>query len=150
VVEHEVDDDAGDGDVKPEWESPTGDATMKLELAAQGAANGQDDQGNDGDGKYGVTEEQGEINGADIALSLETDGADLEMVDHIGDKKGGTADESGDHAGAVNVDATTKDGQVAREEKERAGGVEAGVESGVGEQRALSVIRNPLCVRPDA
>ena len=50
LVEHEVDDDAGDGDVEPNGESPAGNATMKLELASQGAANGQDYQGNDCDG----------------------------------------------------------------------------------------------------
>jgi len=133
VVEEEVDDDAGDGDVEPEREGPAGDAAMKFELTAQGAADGDDDKRNDDDGENGVAQEQREIDGADEALSLEADGADLEMVDHIGDEEGGAANESGDHAGAVNVDATPKDSQVAGEEKQRAGGVQAGVESGVGE-----------------
>ena len=82
-----------------------------------------------------MTDEQGEIDGAEIALPLETDGADLEMVDHVGNEEGSAADESGNHASAVNVDATTADGQVAGEEQQRARGVEAGVESGVREQR---------------
>jgi len=143
VVEEEVDENAGDGDVEPERESPASDAAVKLELRAQGAADGDDDKRNDDDGENGVAQEQGEIDGADEALSLEADGADLKMVDHIGDEEGGAANESGDHAGAVNVDATPKNSQVAGEEKQRAGGVQAGVESGVGEheRRPLSVTR---------
>ena len=134
VVEEEVDEDAGDGDVEPEREGPAGDATMKLELAAQGAADGEDHQGNDGHGKYGVTDEQGEVDGADISLPLEADRADLKMVNHIGDEEGGAADERGDHASAVDVDATAQDGKVAGEEKQGTRGVERGVEGGVREQ----------------
>lgn len=134
MVEQEVDDDAGDGYVEPNGESPAGDATMKFKLLTQGAANGDENHRHNRDSENRVADQQREIDRADIALALESNGAHLEMVNHIGDKEGGAAHESGNHAGPVHVDATASDGQVAGKEKQGAGGVEAGVERGVGEQ----------------
>ena len=56
LIDHEVDDDAGDGDVEPEGEGPAGDEAVFVELLEPGAAEGDEDQGNDDDGEDGVRE----------------------------------------------------------------------------------------------
>ena len=44
LVNHEVDDDAGDADVEPKGKGPFGDGAMLIELLGPGAAQGDEDE----------------------------------------------------------------------------------------------------------
>jgi len=50
LVEHEVDDDAGYGDVEPEGQGVTGDEAMLVESFEIGSADGDEDERDDDDG----------------------------------------------------------------------------------------------------
>ena len=50
LVDQEVDDDAGDGDVEPEGEGPAGDEAMLVKFLEPGAAEGDEDQRDDDNG----------------------------------------------------------------------------------------------------
>ncbi len=71
MVEEEVDDHAGDGDVHPEGEGVAGDDAVLVEFFEPGAAEGYEDHGDDDYGEDGVRDEDCEIDGADPALALE-------------------------------------------------------------------------------
>ena len=70
MVEEEVDEDAGDGNVEPERKSPARNAAVELELRPQGAADGDENKWNNGDRENHVADEDAEINRADPAVSL--------------------------------------------------------------------------------
>ena len=138
MVEHEVDDDAGDGDVEPEGEGVAGDEAMLIEFFEEGAAEGDEDERDDDDGEDGVGEEQGEVDRANQTLSLEGDVADAVVVDEVGDEEGAGDDERGEHEFLVELGFAVADGGVATGEENGAGTIEGGVEGGVGEHDVVT------------
>src|SRR3954447_334893 len=73
VVEHEVDDDAGDGNVHPDGVGPAGDSAVANILLAECAGESDDHEWHDCCGEDGVADEDGEVEGARPALSLKAD-----------------------------------------------------------------------------
>ena len=139
LIKHEIDDDAGDRDIEPEGEGPTGDNAVSVEALEQGPAEGHDDHGDDDEGQNGVRGEQGEIDGANPTLALEGDVADAIVVDEIGNQEGARHEEGSDHEFLVKGDLAGTNGGVAGGEEDGAGTVEGGVQCGVGEQVEFSV-----------
>lgn len=134
LIDEEVDDNAGDGNVEPEGESPAGDEAMFVETREPGPAESDDDERNDDNGENGVGREDGEIDGPNPALTLEMDDlVNAHVVDQVGDQEGAGDEEGGDHECFVDVALAGTDGSVASGEENSAGTVEGGVESGLGE-----------------
>jgi len=132
-VDEKVDDDAGDGDVEPERESPAGDEAVLVEAGEEGSAKGDEDERDDDDGEDGVGNEEGEVDGADPALAAEVDHlVDADVVDEVGDEEGAGHDEGGEHEDFVEAALAGADGGVAESEENGASTVEGGVEGGVG------------------
>lgn len=133
LVDHEVDDYAGDADVEPEGEGPAGDLAVLVETLGPGAAEGDEDERNDDDGEDGVGDEQREVDGANPALALEVnDLVDAHVVDDVGDEEGAGDEERGDHEFLVEFTLAGADGRVAAGEEDGGGAVEGGVQSGLG------------------
>src|SRR5271169_6372661 len=107
---------------------------MLVEALEEGAAEGDDNHGDDDDGENGVRGEQCEIDGANPSLTLEGDVTDAVMVDDIGDEEGG------DHEFFVQSRLTGTNRRVASGEQNGAGAVEGGLECGVREHEKFSVI----------
>ena len=147
MVDHEVDDDAGDGDVEPEGEGPAGNAAMLVETFEESATKGEDDEWNDGDREDGVGDEDSEIDGTDPAVALEKDYlVSAEVMDYVGHQEGAGDEEGGEHEFLVEVAFAVADGGVAGSEKDGAGAVEGGVEGGLG-HRKFSVISYQFSVK---
>ena len=133
LVDHEIDDNAGDGDVEPEGEGPAGDEAVLVETLQPSAAQSDDDHGHDDNGENGVGQEQSEVDGANPTLTLEMDhlmGASV--VDEIGNQEGAGNEESGDHEFLVERDFAGTNRGIAGDEEYSADAVEGGVEGGVG------------------
>ena len=128
LVEEEVDDNAGEGDVEPEGESIAGDEAVFIEFFEEGAAERDEDERDDDDGEDGVGDEQGEVDRADQTLALEGDMAHAVVVDEIGDEEGAGDEERGEHELFVELDFAVADGGVATGEENGASAVEGGVE----------------------
>lgn len=87
MIEHPINQDAGEGDVKPDREGNAGDRDVAVELAFEGAAECDEGQRHHGDGKNCVRDEDCEINRTDPTLSRERRGAVKIVVGEIGDEK---------------------------------------------------------------
>ena len=134
LVDHEVDDDAGDGNVEPEGEGPAGDEAVLVEAFEPSAAESDDDERNDDDGQQGVRDQNGEVDGADPTLSLEEDHpVNAQVIDHVGYEEGAGGNNGGDHEDFVDIALAGTNGGVACREEHGTGAVERGVEGGVGE-----------------
>ena len=134
LVDHEVDDDAGDGNVEPEGEGPAGDEAVLVEAFEPSAAESDDDERNDDDGQQGVRDQNGEVDGADPTLPLEEDHpVNAQVIDHVGHEEGAGGNNGGDHEDFVDIALAGTNGGVACREEHGTGAVERGVEGGVGE-----------------
>jgi len=136
LVDQEVDDDAGDGNVEPEGQGPAGQETVLIEELVESAAQSDDDEWNDRDGQDGVGYEDGEIEGTDPALALEmNDLVNAHMVDHVGHQESAGDAAGGEHEEFVDVTLAGPDGGVAGGEENGARPVEDSVERGMGHGR---------------
>jgi len=134
LVDHEVDDDAGDGDVEPEGEGPAGDEAVLIEPFEPSAAERDDDERNNGDRQQGVRDQNREVDRADPALSLEEDHlVNAQVIDHVRHEEHAGGDNGGDHEDFVDVALAETDGGVPCREENGTGAVERGVEGGVGD-----------------
>src|SRR5262249_12871899 len=107
---------------------PAGDSAVSLEVIAQGT--GQRDQGEryDGDSEDRMGSENREIDRANPALPLETHGADLQVIDDVGDQEYNGAGKGAEHARLMRLDAAGADEEIAERQQDRGGRVEDGVQ----------------------
>src|SRR5437660_1950014 len=70
VVEHEVDENAGDRDVQPEREGPAGDGAMAIEALAQGSGQRNKYQRHDHYRQNYVRDQDGEVDGTRPSCTL--------------------------------------------------------------------------------
>src|SRR4051812_42502409 len=80
MIEHHVDDHAGDGDVEPERERPAGNRAVAREVAAQSARERDEDERHDDNREHGVREQDTEVQRTYPALPLKTHRADLRVI----------------------------------------------------------------------
>ena len=133
LVDHEVDDDAGDGDVEPQWKGPAGDEAMLIETLEKRAAQCDQYEGNDHDGEYCVRGEEGEVDRTNPALALKVDYlANTNVIDDVGDQKRAGDYKGGNHQALVDLDFMEVNREVTTGEEDGADAVECGVEGGLG------------------
>ena len=101
---------------------------MTRKLGAERACERNQHERNDDDGQDCVRDQDGEIDGTNPALSSETNDADMQVVIHVEIKKDAGAQKGCNHAGPVQRHDSTAYENIAGEEKERAGGVQASVD----------------------
>ena len=68
AVEHQINHDAGHGDVQPQRQRPSRDLDVPVVLGAQAARGGRDRQGQDDGGQGDMGDENREVDAADDAL----------------------------------------------------------------------------------
>jgi hypothetical protein len=114
LVDHEINNYAGYGDIEPQGEGPSGDDSMLIEFLQPGAAESDEDEGNDDDGEDGMGEQEREIDWAYETLSLEVDDlVNTDVVDKVGNEKGAGNREGGEHECFVYIALAGADGDVA-------------------------------------
>ena len=107
--EEPVDDDAGDGDVEPERQSPAGDDFVAAEAAAQSESESDEHERDDGHGEDGVGDENGEVRWANGALAGKADESGVSVEVKIRDEKTGGAGDGREHAGFMREDFAAAD-----------------------------------------
>ena len=130
LVEHEVDQDAGDGDIEPEGEGPAGPGAVALEAAFQGVGHCDEDQRDDGDRQHDVGEKHPVVKSAPGAFAAEgcVDSLDEEFVEDIGGEENAGDEKRPEHAEAVGDFAFAFDANETGEEEEGGDAVESGIE----------------------
>lgn len=81
LVEHKVDDDAGQRHVKPDRKRHPGDSGVLLISTPERPGQGQGDQGDDRCGQDRMREQDRKVDGSDQAVASERHAADLRMID---------------------------------------------------------------------
>lgn len=105
MIQHDINDDSGDRDIDPQWQSPPSDAAVAVKLFAQSARQCDDGERKNYDGQRDVRNEQREINRTDPSLALEQNIADSDVIGDIGNQERGGNKERGQHASPVGTDA---------------------------------------------
>ena len=106
LIEHPVYDDSGHRNIKPDREGPAGDAPVPVEAFFKSSKKRDQSQRNHRDRQNGVSEKDGEIDEPYTALPLERNGADLVMVNEIGNQKKNRTCEGSEHARLVRLDVS--------------------------------------------
>src|SRR5437588_4639336 len=90
LVEHQINEDAGNGNVKPDWHGPFSDATMSVPTPAEDGNERENDEWKGHKCEQDVADQHCEINGCNGAAGAETGRAftGIIMVDEITGEKG--------------------------------------------------------------
>src|SRR2546423_9170037 len=87
MIEHEVDDDAGDGNIQPKRQCPTRDSFMTREISALGTAHSDNYKRHDNDGEKRMRRQDCEINRSRNSLPSEASDAVMLMIDDVREQK---------------------------------------------------------------
>ncbi len=127
VIEHHVDDDAGDRHVEPDRQRPSREAGVAVVACAQPADQRDERQRRHERGKGDVRDQDEEVEGADRPLPRKRLRPGVGVVDDIADEKERRGGEGRDHDAAVLLDAPAPDQHVADHEQDGSDRVERGV-----------------------
>lgn len=89
MVQHQVDDHTGNGDIEPKRKCPARDPPMSDEIAARRSVDGNQYQGHYNDRQNNMADENGEIKGPDNSLPQETRVAVVVVIGKIGSQEDG-------------------------------------------------------------
>lgn len=89
MIKHQVDNHAGDRDVQPERQCPTGDAAVPDEVSARGAIESDEYHWNNDDGENCMSRKDGEIERSREPLTCKPRGAVIVVVRKIRDEEYG-------------------------------------------------------------
>ena len=89
VIQHQVHDDAGYGNVHPGRESPSRDSHVILKAAFKSEECRAQNQRQNGGGQDRMRNQQGEINAADPSRFSESNTSDVVVVNEVGSQKQG-------------------------------------------------------------
>src|SRR6266511_2350614 len=87
MVEHKVNNDAGDRDVEPEGERPMSDAPMPVESLFKRPAQSDEHQGNHGNCQKRVRSQNRKINRTQPSLSLKPYRPNSRVIDQVRNEK---------------------------------------------------------------
>lgn len=89
MVQHQVDDHTGNGNIEPEGKRPARDPAMSDEIAARRSIKGNQYQGHYNDRQNNVADENSEVKRPDNSLPQETRVAVVVVIGKIGNQKDG-------------------------------------------------------------
>lgn len=132
LIEEEIHEHAGDGDVVPERERPPRPGPMPVKVPFERMAQGDDHQRHDGDGQQDVGDEHPVVNPPDRALAAEgrMHAPDEDLVNHVGDQKHHRYAEGRQHGHAMGRRAVRFDQDKTSRQQHRGDAVETGVDGG--------------------
>ena len=129
-VEHEIDEHAGDADVKPNRPSDAGDFFMAGVIAFQSSEEGDQSERHDGHGEQNMGDEHGVVGGADRSFSAKRsmDAAHADLMSHVKNEEDAGNTESGQHGGAVGRNAALFNKDEGNDQKHGREPVERGIQ----------------------
>lgn len=132
LIEEEIHEHAGDGDVVPEGERPARPGPMPVKVPFERMAQGDDHQRHDGDGQQNVGDEHPVVNPTDRALAAKRrmHATDEDLVDHVGDEKDHRHTEGREHRHAMGRGTIRFDQDKTSRQQHRGDAVETGVDCG--------------------
>ena len=98
MVEDEINENAGNRDVKPDRHRPTAETSMSIPAALKNWDEGDDDQRQCDKRKQHVSDQNWKINPGDQAAITRRFFADVQMINDIADEKAGGCNQGDDHA----------------------------------------------------
>ena len=104
MVQHEIDEDAAHGNVKLKRQRPTSDLAMLLDAPGPTTIDRKQGERNDRRRQHDVRHEHDEVHAADPSLMPKGNGADLGVMDQVGDEEERRQSESRQHTGPVSLD----------------------------------------------
>ena len=128
VIEHQVNEHAGDRDIEPKRQGPARDATVTQELAAFRAAHGDDHKGHDRGSQKSMRAKYREVDWARNSLTCEARHTMMRMIDDIGDQKEHGSTKRGDLASDVRLDVLAPNEEIARRQQQKRGSVKKRIE----------------------
>jgi hypothetical protein len=137
MIEHPVNHDARNGNVKPNRQSPACDAFVKVESLFPGAIKGGEHERNNHGRENRMRPEQGKINGTNHALPREASDAVMRVVPEIAGKEKRGCPKCRQHADFVSENTIFADKNITKGEQDCGGSIQRGVDSGkIGKLKA--------------
>src|SRR5438477_9219971 len=101
MVENQINQDASDGDVEPDWHRPAADASMPIPAALKNRHQRYDHERQGDECEQDVSDEKWEIDPRDPTGVAGGFFASMEVINNVANEKTGRGDERDDHAGHV-------------------------------------------------
>src|SRR5207302_8586196 len=99
LVEHEINEHAGNGNVEPDRHSPSAETPMPIPAAPKNGHEGNDNQRQGDKGEQNVRDQDWKIDPCDQPAVSGRFFAGVQVVDDVADQKSAGSDEGDDHAG---------------------------------------------------
>lgn len=130
MIEHPVDHHAGDGNIKPDRQGPSGDLLVLAKPPSHRAIECDQRQGNNGRSQNAVASEQHQIKSPDDPLACEMGHAMVRMIPEITGKKDAGSCKSRQHTALVRANLFPANGNVTERQENRAGPIQDCIEGG--------------------
>ena len=101
LIEHEVNNYAGDRDIHPEWICPASDAAVAGESVSKSESEGDQHQRHNHSSQHCMGNQDRKVQWTRPSLSAKVNRSHMRVVVEIADEKNAGGCESGDHRGAV-------------------------------------------------
>jgi len=112
MIQHQVNHDAGNRDIKPHRQSPTRDSFVSDKVAPHRATNGNDDERHDDGRKKSMGSEYDEINWSRNSLPREPGHAVMLMIDDVRNQEHDGRGECRDLTGTMGLDVFPADEKI--------------------------------------
>ena len=129
-TEHDVGDDAGEGDIKPDGECPAGDFAVQGDAAGEREKEGDENERESQRGQDDVAGEERKIEDAECGVNGIANVAVESMVEDVADEEEGGEGKGREHGRAMSGDAMGANEDVTDENGSSAEAVEDSVEAG--------------------
>lgn len=130
LIQHEVDDDAGNADVHPERESPARNRLVQGVAGPQGARERDQHQRHDDDGQDRMAHQDGKIQRARPAVSLEVNASDVGVIVEVGSEESRRGTERGEHHQPVRLHPSAPNEVIPCQQQNGAGAIEQSIQRG--------------------
>lgn len=128
LVEHQVDNHAGNRDIHPDGISPAGEAAMAVEFVLKRQRECNQNHGHDDRCEHRMRDQDGKVDRTRPAVPSEAHGSHMKVIVEITGEKDGRRDERRDHCRAVLDHSATFDEVVSDHQQNGGCAVERGVE----------------------
>lgn len=127
LIEHEVNNYAGDRDIHPEWICPAGEAAVAVESVSKSESEGDQNQRHNHSCKHCMRNQDRKVQWPRPSLSAKVNRSNMCVVVEIADEKDARGCESGDHGGAMLFHVAALDEIVSDGEQDGSDAVQSGV-----------------------
>ena len=130
MIKHQINEDAGDGHIQPDWHRPFCDPTMFIPAALKYRYKGKNNERKGNEGEQNVASQYREVNGRQPPAVAGRFFTNLGMIGEITSEKQGRGNDRRDHAGDVALPKIPANKVPACGNENRADGIQRGVDGG--------------------